>query len=173
VILLTGFGPFGDVVDNPSARLVRAVHGLVGGGHRLQALVLPVQWGEATRRTVRAARELGPALVLGFGVATRRAVVEVEALGRPARSGLDVLGRPPPVPDDDGDDGDDRPATVDVDRLVTALGAGRSDDAGAYLCNAWLHEVTAALSCPTGFVHVPPDGLAPGRLIAALDAYCG
>lgn len=167
MILLTGFGAFRDVDDNPSARLVRALHGTAIAGHRVEARVLDVRWGDAVRATLDAVAELQPALVLGFGVATNRDRVEVERWGHGAKEGADVDGR-----EGDGGDRDDVvEATVDVDRLATCLGAGVSEDAGAYLCNAWAHDVVGALDVPAAFVHVPPGGAEPADVARALAAY--
>lgn len=165
MILLTGYGPFGDVHDNPSARLVRAVHGLSAAGHRLHALVLPVSWAQGPSAVVSAVRALRPAVLVGFGVATTRSQVQVEAIGTGLREGVDVDGKPPPPADLSTVS-----ATVDVARLAQALDAGVSQDAGRFLCNAWIAEVTPNVPCPAVFVHIPPDGMAPSRLLRVLDA---
>ena len=165
MILLTGYGPFGDVQDNPSARLVRAVHGLSAAGHRLHALVLPVSWAHGPAAVVSAARALKPALILGFGVATTRTEVRVEALGTGVRDGADADGKAAPA-----SDASIVSATVDVAAFAAALSAGVSQDAGKFLCNAWIAEVTPNVTCPAVFVHVPPEGMAPDRLLRALDA---
>jgi pyrrolidone-carboxylate peptidase len=57
-----------------------------------------------------------------------------------------------------------------VDRLARALGAVLSDDAGRYVCNAWLHRVASALDVPVGFVHVPAEGIAAERLLDGISA---
>jgi pyrrolidone-carboxylate peptidase len=60
-------------------------------------------------------------------------------------------------------------ATLDVEALAEALGAGVSDDAGAYVCNAWLYAVTRGLpGVPVGFVHVPDQGMPEDQLLAGL-----
>lgn len=166
MILLTGYGPFGDVHDNPSAALVRAVHGLCADGHRLHAMVLPVSWVHGPASVIREAAVLRPALVVGFGVATLRTRVEVEAIGTGAAEGADTTGQPPPPSTDLSVH-----ATVDVPALAAALDAGVSHDAGRFLCNAWIAQVTPAVRCPAVFVHIPPSGLAPERLLRALDSW--
>lgn len=165
MILVTGYGPFAQHATNPSAELVRAVHGLAVRGHTIVGRVLPVLWDTATHAAIDEARRLRPALVLGFGLAADRDRVTVEAIGRRARAGADVAGRePPPVAA-----GPDVPATLDVVALAAALGGDVSHDAGVYLCNAWATEVVAAAPCPAAFVHLPPAGLEVERLLAALD----
>lgn len=166
MILLTGYGPFGEVRDNPSAALVRSVQGMSAGGHRLHALALPVSWRDGPSEVLRVASEQAPALIVGFGVATLRTRVEVEAQGTGAREGVDVLGQGPPPSTDEV-----IPASVDVAALARLLDANLSTDAGRFLCNAWIAQVTPAVACPAVFVHLPPDGMAPERLLAALDAW--
>lgn len=170
MILVTGFGPFGAVVDNPAARLARAVHGRRIGGHTVVGCVIPVSYARGPDTTIALARDLGPRFVVGLGVATARGTVEVERRAIAAGDGR--------TPDVDGvildrlDGPDVVHATLDAERLAAALGADLSDDAGRYVCNAWLHRVAQALDVPVGFVHLPADGLDPERLLTALRWLC-
>ncbi|MCB9683688.1 MAG: hypothetical protein H6735_01445 [Alphaproteobacteria bacterium] len=169
-VLVTGFGPFPGVPDNPSGRLARSVDGARLGGALVTGIELPVHWTEGPEGAVRVARELDAALVVGLGVAVGRAGVHVERravrveVGRPDARG-DVVARlsgPPEVR-----------ATLDTRRLAHALGARLSDDAGRYVCNAWLYRVASALEVPVGFVHLPAEGLARHRLLSGLRAMLG
>ena len=164
-VLITGFGPFGDVVDNPSAALARAVDGFQWAEHQIIGVVLPVSYSRGPADTIRLACEQRVDLVLGFGVAMDRDGVFVErravhvAHGRPDVDGACVaMGVGP----------EERLSTVDVGRLADALGAAVSDDAGQYVCNAWLYTVTEALDVPVGFVHVPASGLSSEALLDTL-----
>jgi pyroglutamyl-peptidase len=169
VILVTGFGPFGAVVDNPSGRLARAVDGATVAGQSVVGRTLPVSWYRGPAETIAWARQLRPTLVLGFGVATSRNGVDVESIGCPGGDGE--------TPDADGvirdvEEGAPRAASIDVRRLAIALDARISLDAGRYLCNGWLYQVLGALpDTPVGFVHVPPQGLDPDRLLHAIESY--
>ncbi len=166
-VLVTGFGSFPGVASNPTEALARAVDGARVHGVPVVGRVLPVSFRRGPDEAIAWARAVDARLVVGLGVAVSRAEVCVE------RVGVRVLeGRP----DADGEtacllDGPERVvATLDTARLAAALGATLSDDAGRYVCNAWLYRVTAALPVPVGFVHVPPAGLAPARLLAGLEA---
>ncbi len=183
-VLVTGFGPFLEVTDNPSGVLARAVDGAVLPGLspavlpgfedtpvRVVGRELPVSYARGPAEAVRAAWELGAVAVIGIGVAVSRARVSVERLGRRACGGspdvdgvvLDALA-PSASPEVHG-------STLDVERLCAALDADPSDDAGGYVCNAWLYRVAGALpGVAVTFVHVPADGLAPERLLRALSA---
>ncbi len=166
MILVTGFGPFPGVVDNPSGDVARAVDGRTVGGRPVVGLVLPVLWRRGPELAIEAANALGAELVVGLGVATTRAVLDVETLGF---RGWD------PQPDADGCYPDDRDgpdvvgATLDSAALADGLGARISRDAGRYVCNAWLYQVARGLpAARVGFVHMPAAGLDPELLLRAL-----
>jgi pyroglutamyl-peptidase len=167
-VLVTGFGAFPGVDDNPTARLAMQLDGAVLPGERPEQVigrVLPVSYRRGPQEAIRLAREHEVALVLGFGVARGRPQVCIERQGVRVEQGS---------PDVDGEtvtgmDGPEVvPATIDTQLLLEALQASPSDDAGRYVCNAWLYEVSRALTVPVGFVHVPEEGLAPERALLAL-----
>jgi pyroglutamyl-peptidase len=167
-VLVTGFGRFPGVTDNPSGRAAAAVHGATVRGIPVVGLVLPVRWRIGPLVAIEVARALDARLVLGLGVAAGRTAVDVETVafraidGRPDAAG-EVRDLPPGP--------DEIRATLDVDRLAAALGARTSADAGRYVCNAWLYQVAAALADrPVGFVHVPPEGLSGETLLAGVAA---
>ena len=169
-VLVHGFGPFLDVTDNPAARLALAVDGARAGAWDVVGEVMPVSYRRAPAQSVDRARALGASLVIGVGVARRREDVCVEAWAGPEVS--------PCHPDVDGvrlsrlDDGpvEAVAASGPVGEMATALGGVVSADAGRYVCNAWLYRTVRALGeeIPVLFLHVPPVGLQPQRLLAAL-----
>jgi len=167
-ILITGFGPFLEVADNPTAAIARAVDGRTVAGHPVVGRVLPVTYAGGPPQVVALARALDPVLIVGLGVARSRARVSVERVGRRA------LG---PAPDAEGSCPADLgagpevvAATLDPVALARALGADLSDDAGGYVCNAWAWVVPQRCAAPAAFVHVPPCGLDPELLLAGLAA---
>ena len=167
VVLVTGFGSFPGVPDNPTAHLARAVHGLVVGDCRIEGHVLPVSFARGPQAAIELAQRHQVRLVVGLGVAVARNQVCVERVGvRVQHDRVDVDGATAC-----GLVGPDRvAATLDTERLAQALGAELSDDAGRYVCNAWLYRVAQTLPVPVGFVHVPPAGLAPQRLLDGIRA---
>lgn len=162
-VLVLGFGPFAGVNENPSARLALEVDGALIPGARVIGEVMRVSWSDAPALTRRRAAELGADLVLGIGVARGRALPLMERYGRRIVS--------PELPDVDGE----RRAVLDEegpDELVSdlaapwaeALGFGESDDAGRYVCNAWLwHALQDDL--PAAFLHVPMEGVPAEQLL--------
>lgn len=169
MILVTGFGPFPGVDDNPSAAAARAVDGLRVGGETIVGEVLPVSYARAPARVLALARALQPRAIVALGVATSRRGVEVERRARrganPDRADVDGARRPDvPGPDEVR-------ATLPVDALTRALRATPSDDAGRYVCNALLYDVLRGLpGVPAGFVHVPAEGIDRNRLLRGLSA---
>ncbi len=166
-VLVTGFGAFPGVADNPSGALARAMDGADLDGVRVVGRVLDVSYTRGPREAIRLARSLGATLVIGTGVASTRTAVDVERRAVRAATGpADVDGRTrsglrgPPIVE----------ATIDVARLAAALGANLSDDAGRYVCNAWLYKVARGCAVPVGYVHVPPAGLDPAHLLTGLRA---
>src|SRR5438270_8730212 len=103
--LLTGFGPFGAVLSNPSQRLVDRFAAHPVPGHDLSPLVLPVSF---TRTPVLLAEALSRGgrdgvpfdLVLMLGVAANAAAWRVERYGRNRNAATeDVDGfTPEPAP---------------------------------------------------------------------------
>lgn len=166
-VLVTGFSSFPGVDDNPTAHVARAVDGQRTAHVEVVGRVLPVAWERGPQAAIDAAREVEAQWVVGLGVAVTRSVVCVERRAVCVGNGS---------PDVDGacDAGLEGPevvaATLDCARLAEALGAELSDDAGTYVCNAWLYRVTRALDVPVGFVHVPAEGIDVERLLRGLDS---
>lgn len=166
VVLVTGFGTFPGVAHNPTAALARAVDGAWVSGHRVRGLVLPVEYRRGPATAIEAARALGARAVLGTGVATLRARPCWELRGVRWSSGAaDAAGEVAT-----GLRGPDELRSGFAPARAAAFGAVPSTDAGAYVCNAWLYGVTAALDVPVGFLHVPAEGIPAHRFLTALAA---
>ena len=168
-ILLTGFEPFGDVVENPSQQLVVAIErlGLHTPNFHLVTDILPVVYDEAVPRIQALIREHEPDLVLMFGVAARREKVNLE------RVALNLMDAS--IPDNTGaqPEGEqilqDAPLAYFSNLPLTTLRDHLeemeipvvvSNHAGAYLCNAVFytaaHEIELSGSGALyGFIHIP------------------
>jgi pyroglutamyl-peptidase len=164
-VLVTGFGAFLDVKDNPSGRLAAAVDGAQVEGWTVVGKVLEVSYAGAPARTIAAAKANHAGLIIGLGVDTSRDGVFVERCGYAGGDGVTV----------DIDDVTRGPAegkvraTIDVDRFAHALGAEVSEDPGRYVCNSWLYDVRTGLpDRPVGFVHLPANGIEKDRFLMAL-----
>lgn len=159
MILVTGFGPFGQVRDNPSGALASAVHGSRLLGHTLVGLELPVSYARGPALALAAARAADCEAVIALGVATTRQQVEVERYAH--NRVCDTPDIDGVIPDAVEPGGPDRlVASLDAGALAAALGAGVSEDAGGYVCNALFYRLLRALpGVPVSFVHVPERGL--------------
>ena len=166
-ILLTGFGPFPGVIDNPSARLVEAL----ADDDQLENLeitakVLPTEWSAVERLIPDLLQSLQPHVTIHFGVsrqarsiriersAYNRIVPRIDAAGvLPLRRAIHTNG---PARLD---------STVSSSRLAWTLRdhglpANSSVHAGTYLCNfLYYHSLAWARGRANAprvlFVHVP------------------
>lgn len=179
-VVVTGFGPFLDVADNPSSRIAAAVHGRTPGGVRVVGIPhLPVSYARAVADTVEAVRREGAVAVVGFGVARGARAPRVEDLARnqldPGLADVDGVCRAA-VADDPAAPAH-LPLSGPSSRLAEALGieVNPAHDAGGYVCNAWMYGVATALGAGVAvcFVHVPAEGLDPERVITALGELWG
>jgi len=169
LVLLTGFGPFGDVTENPSGALAQQLAAHPPEGLRVTAALLPVTFAgvpAALAAFVESAqRGRAPAALLSMGVHPG----EGFRLERCARKAPDSTSA-----DNDGQLASafhvarPRECTLDLEPLVTllqplAVEAGShvriSDDAGGYVCDwTYVHllEHAERLGIPALFLHVPP-----------------
>lgn len=170
--LITGFGAFGNVVNNPTERLVRHFSSSVVPGHSVTTCVLPVSYARAPAMLMDAIKRGDPSgrpfdLVWMLGVASNSAHWRVERFGRNLNgSGSDADGDvPAPYIVRNGPEAIE--SSVPIDALAAALTeagipAVVSDSAGSYLCNHILYTALWRLGqeCSTarvGFLHVPAD----------------
>lgn len=179
-VLVTGFGPFLDVADNPSSAIAAAVDGHRVGGVRVVGLPhLPVSYERAVAETVAAADREGAVAVVGFGVARGAMAPRVEDIASnrldPSLTDVDGVSRAAVV---DAADAPGRlPLSGPAARLASALGIAVNPlhDAGGYVCNAWMYGVGLELGgrMDVCFVHVPAAGIDPGRVLDAVAAVWG
>ncbi|CAN1508015.1 Pcp Pyrrolidone-carboxylate peptidase (N-terminal pyroglutamyl peptidase) [Rhabdaerophilaceae bacterium] len=164
-LLITGFGAFPGVRENPSARLALAL-GRLTRWHRLgwtvSASELPVGYGPMEQSLTRLLVP-EPRAVLMFGIAARSKIVRVEMLARnrTSRTQRDASGRLP------------KSAVLDAGPPIlkgraparalatclqeSGLPAGLSRNAGPYLCNAGYRFVLRSIPEATRviFIHIP------------------
>lgn len=156
--LVTGFGPFLDVADNPSAQLAESC----GRPHR----VLPVSYDEVEDFIFHLEPESFDRLLL-IGVAPARSHICAELFARntygrvadiqgTTRSGLIQADQPLLLGSTlFGDD-------VLSDLLVHHPKVRMSLDAGSYLCNfCYFKALTAFPSKQVGFLHIPSFSTMP------------
>lgn len=167
LILVTGFGPFENVEENPSARLVERLDADPPESAQIAARILPVSFRGATSEIDAALAALEPrrpAAMLLLGVHKKGRIFRLEKRattrlkpGRPDMVGVD--GKSVQIAE-----APDLETTLDVDALASALtdggapGVEISEDAGGYVCErSYRHalERGVELAIPAVFVHVP------------------
>ena len=172
-ILVTGFGQFLDVTENPSWEAIRELDGARIGAARIAVVRLDVSYARAADQLQQALDRVRPDVVLSLGVAPDSAL-RLETTAR----NLDTADSPDAT-------GEVRagktiraggPATLATRLPLEALRAAltadgfevrSSDDAGGYLCNHLFYELlTRRPRGAAGFVHVPE--MAPPRDLARL-----
>lgn len=169
-VLVTGFGSFPGVSHNPTIPLVRALDGKVVDGVRFVAVELPVSYRRGPEVALASIQAHRADAVLGFGVSTKIDAPQVETRGRWVPEGaVDIEGQTATLLDGDLAGADQCvPATWPAGPLASALGVETSDDAGSYVCNAWLYQVAAKAKVPAAFVHVPMSGADADAVAAAV-----
>ncbi len=171
--LLTGFGPFGTVVNNPTERIVRHFQQYGSDGHDLRTHVFPVTYTglpEVLRILLFESIEGAYDNVLMLGVAGNAREWRIETTGR-NRNDISRSDASGDLPETEFTLGSQHPtleATLPVRELLNVLSGANfpvslSDDAGGYLCNHLLynclHLLNGSANTRAGFLHVPPDSL--------------
>jgi pyrrolidone-carboxylate peptidase len=180
-LLLTGFGAFGAVTDNPSGRLLpaleAALHELYGGSFVITARRLDVRFG-----AIEACQPEAYDVVISLGVDTKTSSIRVEThavnhfidLEGNARAVDEtqlaplIAGKPlPPLP----------PRAGDWEVLE-----GTAGSAGTFVCNQTYYTLCRTAGTDGYFIHIPPIAKASdaaltraltdviGRLLAAARA---
>ena len=168
-ILITGFGPFGDVADNPSSRVGKALAFNWQEADHVEFVELPVSYSyvESNLPTILDQRKWD--IVLMLGVAGRSKKIRLERFGR-NRIDRSLLGS-------DGQQYEQsvikregvprHKSLAPIDEIISKMRSEqfairKSVDAGQYLCNfsyylALNHAANLQSSRWTLFVHLPPD----------------
>jgi pyroglutamyl-peptidase len=160
-VLLTGFEPFDGHEINPSQKIVEQLNGTwLDDETQVIGMVLPVVFGEDTKRVFPAIAEWKPVAVLSLGLHAGAKSMEVEMFAVNHRRGegsslTPILEEGPAA----------YFATIDVDKVGKAIGdtevpVTRHGYAGSYLCNHVFYQTahltaTQGLGCAVGFLHIP------------------
>jgi pyroglutamyl-peptidase len=176
MILLTGFEPFGDYKDNPSAEVARALDGRAVGGETVRSAILPVHHVRAEAVVAQLVADLSPRAIVHLGLAGGRARVALE------RIAVNVMDYE--IADNSGYRASGEPcvsggpaayfSTLPLEAMLEALTAEGvpaylSSTAGTYLCNQTFYTTRHLLesrraATPAGFIHLP---LSPSMVITA------
>lgn len=155
-VVITGFGPWGQVADNPTLLVLDMLRETPGIPGDLTTLPLPVETAAVATVVARVLDEVRPDLWIGLGVALGASVIAVERL---AVNVLDFA-----VPDNAGMQLSGEPviagapaaylATLPVGATLRALRhagvpAKISNTASTYLCNQLMYTVLHGIAART------------------------
>lgn len=163
-IILTGFGPFGELQSNPTEKLIHSLEETLEN-ELYQFFVLPVSYSYCSGWSEKHISD-EVCLVIHFGVSAKSEVIQLE------RSGRNIAGS---TKDVDGNchgskilkDGPEKiQSSLDLKRLCKQMNGADfqcevSDNAGDYLCNFILYKSLCVAAEKTLFVHVPPESKMP------------
>ena len=164
-VLLTGFGPFPGVDENPSGWLAETLAARKPeGGFDLHGQVLPTEWNTVAALTPQLYADLEPDVMIHFGVsqATKTFRIEHSAHNRALRR-ADARGALPPKSAISPNGQPRLDSELPVNALAAHLrnqghGANASRSCGRYLCNfLYYRSLEWARECGRDavFVHVP------------------
>jgi pyroglutamyl-peptidase len=165
-VLVTGFEPFGGEKLNPSWEIVHALPATLGG-HRIEKLLVPTEFGRSVQVVVRAIGKFKPGLVLCIGEAGGRSRMSVERVAINVSDAriADNAGRQPIDEPVRGGGPAAYLCTLPVKSMVAAIAkagvpAEVSNSAGTFVCNQLIygvldHIADKSLAVRAGFMHVP------------------
>lgn len=180
IVLLTGFGPFGEYEINPSQLITENLNGSVINGATIIGIILPVNYTSSVKLVNQAIKDYNPILVVSTGLAAGSHSIRIEKVGINLRFGekrfklcrIDPKGplfHLSPFP-----------SNCLVKNIKRAgIPARTSFFAGIYICNAVLYGVLDFikdnnLNIKSGFIHVPllssqhPEGMDFEKMLNAI-----
>ena len=178
-VLLTGFGPFPGVPENPSGWLAEtlaarnAAHDCELNDCELYGRVLPTEWEAVAALTPRLHADLQPHVMIHFGVCASAKTLRIErSAHNHAAARVDACGTLPTTPAISPDGAMRLDTGLPVNALATHLraqghAANASRSCGRYLCN-FLYYRSLERAKREGrealFVHVPLTSAQGGDL---------
>lgn len=181
-VLLSGFGPFLKIKNNPSEDIVK----ILAANFNLQFIILPVVFGEAFEVLKRKCQEENPDVVLMFGVAATRSTICFERIGLNwvESKNPDVTMKTPVSGKIDSKQELALMSSFNLENLISQYDLNErkqievSYSAGAYVCNDLYFRMLNEkhISADKLFIHIPPfESIAQQRqidLISPVVKYC-
>ncbi|CAD5114218.1 unnamed protein product [Dimorphilus gyrociliatus] len=166
VILVTGFGSFGDYVENPSWLAVKKLHemGIETDDFLLVIQEVPVSY-ETVKKTVPMLwKEYNPELVIHVGVSAKANCITLEECAHNCSYNLCDVNSSLPEGNVCKENGEDCiHSKLDLKIICTNMNenypikATISNDAGRYLCEYIYYMSLCENDRRTLFIHVPPE----------------
>lgn len=159
-VILTGFGPFGEVKENPTQKLIELLKNEMQN-ELYQFFILPVSYEYGSEWSSKNI-DSNTSLVVHFGVAANSKLIRIE------RTAKNQTGSSNDI---DGISGQGKISGLEIETIQTGIDVSGlvdsmcasglecelSDDAGDYLCNYIFFKSLQVKSDQVLFVHVPPE----------------
>jgi pyroglutamyl-peptidase len=163
IILITGFGPFGNHEINPSQLIVETLNGTIINGADITGIILPVNFTGSMEVLTKEIKLINPDFVLCFGLDASSRSFQLEKIGlnlkRDPKDKLFGIKKIDPngpiyrvtsIPT----------FTISKEIRKTGIFARQSINAGIYVCNSILYNVLGYISendldIKAGFIHIP------------------
>ena len=160
-LLLTGFGPFPGVKDNPTAAIAKTLNNTRISAMRIESIILPVAISSAFQDSEIACRDDTNAVVC-LGVSTKIDKLHLESYAYnqfdSKKGDVEGKGKGKWIIEQKGPDRRETPfSCLSIVESLKDHGilSKASTDPGRYVCN-WLYYKRLGKDLPTLFVHVPP-----------------
>lgn len=158
-ILVSAFEPFVGETFSSSWEAVRPLDGQAIRGKKVRVIVLPIAWGEMSKKLTGAIQAARPEIAIGFGMGTRKVRIELAAWNE-RRAYEDNLGKLPPINVIEEGGPEELHTTLPVNEIAAALARQKikfvlSTDPGGYLCNEAFYTYMRHPAKCAGFIHVP------------------
>ena len=166
-ILVTGFEPFLNFSENPTAKIATYLNEKTSDNLKFSGRILPVDYENVEQKLVGFIDETKPNLIIGTGLAAGRAKISIEkiAINYKYSQEKDNKGNRSKGERIDSSIEDGIFSLLSVEKLVQLLNkkmipAEVSLTAGAYLCNYAMFVIvreSKRRKIKGGFIHVPAD----------------
>ena len=180
VLLLSGFGPFDDVTDNPSWLSVEPLGDTMIEGYDVRTVQIPVVWDEAHTKFFEQYDKFHPAIAIGSGIAVGDTTIRLESTAVNIASGTDEAGVAKNKAKINESGPDKYSSLLPLQNLLDDLKAQSfpvriTSSAGTFLCNYLFYGIMARVEQEPasrhvlgGFIHVPETtSLAPAQMTEA------
>lgn len=178
-LLLTGFGPFAEHVDNPTEPIIHALKGQKINGFEIEGAILPVEYENSIIELDLLIENLNPDVIISLGLAADRECVTPELIAvnyqhSETADNANVIKMFEKI---NPKSKESFFSTLPIEKFITALTKNSipnklSTTAGTYVCNTVMYYALRKVQqqkrqCLSGFIHIP-ENLPPEQLNLAI-----
>lgn len=169
-VLVTGFGPYGEVLENPSQTVVETLakrQWKPRGAVEMHYAVLPVQYEAATRKLIDLINQLKPQALIQLGVwdMAENFRLEQQARNHVYSDAADTAGNKPASAEVQPGGTEELATRLPLKTISKQLAQKKipfhlGENAGEYICNFTFYKVLdylrqSGLATLAGFIHIP------------------